>query len=161
MKIEIVVYSETGKTLQLAELVRDKLSGDGHQVGLTRLQTSAPFDSKHMLPMDKIEFTNLPDVGAADCVLVGGPVWAFRSCPAAKKAIRDLGPQIKGKKFLPFVTHAFPFDWMAGTWSANGMGRVARNQGADVLSGVVLSGSGKKDRSNYNLVAEKIRDTLK
>lgn len=161
MKIEIIVYSETGKTLQLAELVRDKLSGDGHQVGLTRLQTSVPFDSKHMLPEDKIEFTNLPDVGAADMVLVGGPVWAFRSCPAVKKAIRVLGPQIKGKKFLPFVTHAFPFAWMTGTWSVSGMGRIAQNQGAHVLPGVVLSSSGKQDRSNYNKAAEEIRDRLK
>ncbi|MFO8144354.1 MAG: hypothetical protein R6T89_01285 [Candidatus Syntrophosphaera sp.] len=161
MNIAIVVWSETGKTLQLAELVRDKLGGDGHQVSLTRLQTTVPFDSKHILPEEKIEFTNLPDVSAADCVLVGGPVWAFRSCPAAKKAIRELGLQIKSKKFLPFVTHAFPFDWMAGTWSASGMGRIAKKQGANILPGVVLSGSGKSDRTNYNRVAEKIRDQLK
>ena len=161
MNVAVVVFSETGKTLKLAELAREKLLADGHSVQLTRLQTDPVFDSKHNLPEDQIKFTNLPDLGSASVLIFGTPVWAFRPCAAGRKALRDLGPQLKGKSVLPFITHGFPWAWLTGTSSANALRRLAADFGAKALAGVVLSGSMKKGEERYQAAAEKIRNLLK
>ena len=160
MNLAIVIWSETGKTLLLAETVRDKLAAAGHQVSFTRLQTTASFDSKHGLPAKDIMFANLPDVSAADRIVIGGPVWAFRLCVAVTKAIKDLGTGLKGKTVLCFVTHAFPWAWLTGTSSVNTLRRLVADQGGTPLTGVVLSGSRKKDQSQYPFAAEKIFSLL-
>lgn len=156
MNVAIIVWSETGKTMLLAEMARDELTAAGHQVVLTRLQTTATFDAKHNLPEKDIKFSNLPDISNADRVVIGGPVWAFRPCATVKKAVSELGAQLKGKTVLIFVTHAFPWAWLTGTSSANTLRRMAADQGAKILPGVVLSGSQKKDQSKYPTAAEKI-----
>ncbi len=160
MNIAIVIYSESGKSLKLAQLAADKLSAAGHQVSLTRLETSPVFDSKHNLPLDRIKFTNLPELGKSDAVIVGGPVWAFRLCLAVRKAVLDLDGQWQGKKVLPFVTHAFPWAWLTGTSSLNSLRQLLARQGANVLPGTVLSGSGKKDEARYQAAAEAISRAL-
>ncbi|MCB5247899.1 MAG: NAD(P)H-dependent oxidoreductase [Candidatus Cloacimonetes bacterium] len=156
MKVTIVICSQTGNTQKLGELVSSKLMESGHVVNLTPLVSDPPLDQSKAVAARNLRITNLPDVSSADIILIGGPVWAFRPYPLLLKAMLDLSPMLKGKRVLPFVTHAFPFAWMTGNSSLNTLRKMAAKAGAQVLPGAVLSGSGKPGLERYTEAAAKI-----
>ncbi len=156
MNIQLVICSHSGNTLKLGEMVGDKLMEAGHQVNLTQLASDPPLDERKPVSTKDIRITNQPDVSSADIVLIGGPVWAFRPYPLLLKAMADLSPKLKGRKVLPFVTHAFPFAWMNGNSSVNTLRKLASKAGAQVLPGVVLSRAAKRDMTRYQEAADKI-----
>ncbi len=156
MKVAMVICSHSGNTLKLGEMASAMLMEAGHQVNLTQLVSDPPLSESKPVGANAIRITNLPDVSAADIVLIGGPVWALRPCPLLLKAMADLSPKLKGRKVLPFVTHAFPFAWLTGNSSVNTLRKLASKAGALVLPGVVLSSSVKRNMSQYQEAADKI-----
>lgn len=161
MNISIVIYSHGGNTLKLAEIARDKLINDGHKVDLVRFDTTPALDTKNPVNANQLKLVNLASVQDADAVVIGGPVWAFRPVAPLPLAIKELGGQLKGKPVLAFVTHSFPWAWLTGTSSVNTLRRLAADQGAKALPGVVLSGAGKQKQESYEAAAEQIRLALK
>lgn len=161
MNISLVIYSHSGNTQKLAELARDLLIKEGHKVDLTSLVTSPALDTKNPVNAAQLTITNLPSVQDADAVIIGGPVWAFRPVAPLPLAIKELGTQLKDKPVLAFVTHSFPWAWLTGTSSMNTLRRLAADQGAKALPGVVLSSAGRRNAAKYQAAAEQLRDSLK
>ncbi len=159
MTISIIVYSKTGITLRFAEVIRKKLNSAGHMVHLTKLETKVPLEENPMSKQE-IDFTNMPDVSAADAVLFGGPVWGFNPCQATCKAIHKAGNKLKGKKVIPFITMGFPFAWMTGSGSANKLRGIAASYGAKALKGIVLTGRNQNNQTAMESLAEKISKAL-
>ena len=136
MRIVIIVHSQTGNTLKFAESLRKELSGNGHEVKFTRLETTSPIKGGSVRQAMDIRFTNLPDVSEADLILFGGPVWAFGPSPVIVEAIKQLG-SLKGKSTLSFVTQGFPLKGMGGKAALAWLNRVAATQGAKVIPGSI------------------------
>ncbi len=159
MKIIMILHSKTGVTLNLADSLRDRLVQDGHDVHRTLLETAEPI-SDNPRPNTVYKFTNLPDLSDADIVMFGGPVWAFRPSPVIRQAVRELGTKLKGKTVLPFLTMGFPFAWMAGNSSLQGLRRLCADFGAKTLQGIVLTGRQKNKPECHQALAETVSQRL-
>jgi flavodoxin len=136
MRICTIVHSSTGTTLKFAKIINEKLQKEGHSVDLVELQTDVPVKAGSIRQPMNFKITNLPDVSTYDTILVGGPVWAFSISTVAYKCITTFS-DMKGKKFLPFVTMGFFLPGMGGTSALKTMSTVAKDLGADVIPGAV------------------------
>ena len=105
MNIGIIVYSQSGHTLKVAQKLTAALSKAGHQARLERLEASGP--TKPTAEMSHIRLTNAPQVGSYDALAFGSPVWGSLLPPAMKKYLQQL-PALDGKKAACFDTHFFP-----------------------------------------------------
>jgi flavorubredoxin len=136
MRICIIVHSAYGTTLRFANVISEKLQKDGHSVDLIALQTDVPVKTGTIRQPMNFQITNLPDISTYDTILAGGPVWAFSISTVIYKCLTTFS-DMKGKKFLPFVTMGFPLPGMGGSGAMKIMSKVAKDLGADVLPGAV------------------------
>ena len=114
MKIAIVIHSETGNTLQVAEGLQRQLLGEGHEVELLRLATKG----EKPAPGSPVTLQTIPDVSAVDGLIIGAPVWAFALSPVMRAWLE----QMKAAPGLPaavFLTHALPMRWLGARRGLN------------------------------------------
>ncbi|HNX01057.1 MAG TPA: hypothetical protein PLE74_02680 [Candidatus Cloacimonadota bacterium] len=133
----IMVHSATGTTLKFANVIKGKLENAGHQVNLIELHTDVPVKTGSIRQPMNFQVLNIPDISNYDVILAGGPVWAFSISTVIYKCMKSI-PDMKGKKFLPFVTMGFFLRGMGGTASLSQLARIARDLGAEVLPGAVV-----------------------
>lgn len=127
MNIQIIVHSQTGNSLHVANMLKLNLESDTAVVAMTHIQA----DDEKIMDPDQIKITALPDLKQADVLIIGGPVRGFGPSPAVKKAIRSLG-SLKGKKVVLYVTEFFPFDFMGGKQTINAMTKMIEQKGGTV-----------------------------
>jgi flavodoxin len=155
VKIGMVIFSHTGNTLAVAQLLKERLEKDGHKVSLERLTVKGGYRTS----MEKVEFEKLPDLKKFDGLVFGAPVMAFSLCPPMKQYLRMMG-RIDGKKTACLTTGQLPFKWMGGNRALRTMRRAGLAAGGVVLSGGVVNWS-KKDRADQiNAVVEKLGDSF-
>ena len=99
MKIGIVVHSQTGHTLSVAEKLQEKLTAAGHSANIEKI---SPVDAKQTDPK-KIKIEKLPDLSPYDAFVFAAPVQAFSLSPVMKIYLPQL-PSLNGKKVACFVT---------------------------------------------------------
>lgn len=104
MKIDIIIYSQSGHTASLAKEIAGQLRDSG-------LDCSMELLFPYGIPKPwtrKIQFRKMPDITEYDVVLLGAPVWAFNVSSVMRTYIGQITTPMKGKKVLPFVTHGLP-----------------------------------------------------
>ena len=109
MHIAIIVYSKTGNTLSVAEKMKEKLLGLGHQVTLERLEAinEAENDvSRIVLCQDIKDYR-------ADAYIFGAPVQGFMLAAVMRAFLKNYD-FLADKPVLYYVTQFFPFAWMGG-----------------------------------------------
>ncbi len=143
MKAGIVVHSQTGNTLSVAERLKEKLAAAGHTVSIERL---TPDDEKQN-DSGKVRIIKLPDLSPYDAIILAAPVHGFSASSAMKAYLRQL-PSLNGKKVACFVTKALPFDFTGGNQAVSAMKRAAESRGGTVVgTGIVKwSGEGREKR---------------
>jgi len=134
MNVGIVVYSWSGHTLEVAEKVRDKLSGAGHSVTLERIAVVG--ERKQGAREFRLE--PLPDIAAYDAVIFGAAVEAFSLSPVMTKALKQMG-SLAGKKIACLVTQQFPFPWMGGNRAIGQMKKLCRAKGGAIAGAAVVN----------------------
>ncbi len=107
MRIGIVIHSETGNTLQVAERLRQHLQEDGHAVELIRLAADQPKPT----PRLPVTLQSVPDVSGMDGLILGAPVWAFALSPVMRAWLEQM-KAAPGIAVAIFLTHAMPVRWM-------------------------------------------------
>lgn len=137
MKILILVHSQTGTTRRMGEQLMARLQQKGNEVDLIPLETDSPVKPASVRQAPTFSITNLPDSTKYDVILAGGPVWAFSASPVIAAGIKGLG-NLKGKKFLPFVTMVFFHPAMGGKQAIAFMSQTAAAVGATVLPGQIV-----------------------
>jgi flavodoxin len=154
MNIHILVHSKTGNTRKFADAIQGAMTGLGHQVRITQLETLEPVGGTKPGDKNNITITNLPDLDDAQIVFLGTPVWAFRSAPVILAAIRQCG-SLNGKKVVPFATMGFAIKCLGGNGTLKQIGLEAANKGARVLPGAVISaGKSRFEREMHDAVAK-------
>ncbi len=134
MKIGILVYSQTGNTLSVAEQLQQSLARAGHTVALENIQ---PVGQGHP-GMRHIEFSNFPLPDNYDAVVFAAPVQAFSLCAVMRLYLQALKGGLKGKKVACFTTEAFPAPWLGGNHAIRQMTRAITNLGGITIgSGVI------------------------
>ena len=131
MNIGIIVHSQTGNTLSVAQKLEEKLRAEGHAVTLEHLQTVG-----EVKPGAKdIRFQALPNIGEYDALVFGAPVQAFSLAPVMKSYLAQV-TAVQGKRVAFLLTQHFPYPWMGGN---RAMKQFRNSTG---LRGAVMCGTG-------------------
>lgn len=148
MNIGIIIHSQTGNTLLVAQKIQTKLTAAGHKVTIERI---IPDDEKQ-IDTKKVNLQKIPDVNAYDALVVGGPVHGFNITPAMTVFLEKV-PSLKEKKVAVLVTHQFPFAGLGGTQTATKIRNLCKAKNAVVCGeGIVNWGSKKREKTIDEIV---------
>jgi len=146
MNIGIILYSQTGHTLSVAEKLQRQLEEKGKTVTIEQISIrgeAAP---------GKFEMTATPDVGPYDAVIFGAPVQGFRLCMVMEAYLQQL-PPLNGKETAFLITKQLPFNWTGGTKAVSTMKKICQDKGAQVKGAEIAFWSkSKQDESVKNCV---------
>ncbi len=141
MKVGIIIYSQTGNTNSVARRLQEKLTAEGHTVGLEKVTITG-----EATPGSKdFQLNSTPEVEKYDAVVFGSPVQAFQLNPAMETYLEQI-PTLAGKKTACFVTKRLPFHWTGGNQAVGKMKTICQTKGAEMVgSGIVVwSGAGRE-----------------
>lgn len=129
MKIGIIVYSQTGNTLLVAQYLNDKNIALGNQVSILNVSAINEQEGE----ASKIRLKNIPDVEEFDALIFGSPVHGFSLAPVMMAYLLQL-PTLSDKKVACFVTQGLPKAWMGGNRSLKQMVDICTKKGATIIS---------------------------
>jgi len=133
MNIGIIVYSQTGNTLSVAQKLEKKLSLAGHTVTLKQVKVVG----ERIRGDRDFQLETLPDAGPYDALVFGSAVEGFSLSPVLTTYLNQI-ESLQGKKVACLVTQLFPYPWMGGNRAIRQMERLCTSKGATVCgSGVV------------------------
>jgi flavodoxin len=133
MKIGLIVYSQTGNTVSVAEKIKVKLEEQGHTVTLEQIRISG----KTPAQPGKFELTDIPAVEGYEALILGAPVQAFSLNPVMKTYLAQL-PKLDGKKVALFVTKGLSALWLGGTGAIKIMKQECESRGAKVVGSAIV-----------------------
>jgi len=155
MKIGMIVYSQTGNTLGVAEKVRDELVKKGHEVVIERVLTEGG-DPKDSAP---IRLTAAPDPNGYDAVVFASPVQAFSLAQGMKLYFQQRS-KIDASRVCCFVTQHFPKPWMGGNHAIRQMREYCRAAGATVTGTGVVNWTNKSRDAQMETVVRTLTSAL-
>lgn len=129
MNIGIIIYSQTGNTLSVAERLKESLSSKGHTASIERVEIVA--ESLHP------ELKAAPDTAPYDALVFASPVHAFTLAPAMKAYLAQV-PDLSDKKIYCYVTMMAKVSWMGGNRAIRKITKACREKGAEVISGGIV-----------------------
>lgn len=137
MSVEILVHSQTGHCLSMAETLAGLARAAGHQTSLTRI---TPSDEKETDPA-RLSITPVPQDAGADLYVIGAPVHGFSATPAIRKAVAQM-PFLDGKRVVLFATEFLP---IGGTHTLRQLEQAVADQGGQVVATGIIHWE-RKDR---------------
>jgi len=133
MNIGIMVYSETGNTLSVAEKLREKLVAAGHTAAIERVTVDG--DPRKMGV--GVAFGVMPDTTPYDALVFASPVHGFSLSLPMAGYLKQVS-SLDGKAVACLVSHALPYPWMGGTRAIRQMAAICESKGARMCgSGIV------------------------
>jgi flavodoxin len=152
MEIGIIVHSQTGNTLSVAERLIEKLTAAGHRAVIKRV--SAINDDE--IDIQKVRLSERPEIDEYDLLIFGAPVRGFSLSPAMQAYLAGVG-SLAGKKTACFITQGFPFPWMGGNRSLRQLAELLANKGsAPYGTGIVNWPNAEKREKLIGAVVEKL-----
>jgi flavodoxin len=126
MKVGIIVYSQTGHTLSVANKLEHRVATAGHAVNLKQLKTAGPVKPG----AGQVQLVSLPAVDVYDALVFGAPVWGGLVASPMASYLEGL-PSLEGKNVACLVTHFFRPAWGANQ-ALGQMKEVCESKGARV-----------------------------
>ncbi len=139
MKIGMIVYSQTGNTLAVAERLQQQLSAQGHDASLQRLQVVAGSSKQAR----DVRIAELPDLNGYQALVLCSPVQGFSLAPAMKIYLA----QVQLSSGLPvalLMTQHFPYPWMGGKQAIGQFQQACRQQGAAIKGEMIVNWSNSR-----------------
>ncbi len=109
MKIGIIVYSQTGNTLTVAQMLKPKLESAGHQAQIEQVTVSG----ETRPAVKKISLSSVPAVAVYDWLIFGSPVQGFDLAVPMSLYLKQL-ESLEGKRIACYVTKSLPQKWTGG-----------------------------------------------
>jgi len=151
MNIGIVVYSQTGNTLSVAEKLKDRLVSAGHAASIERL---APVLANPKDPLS-FRFDALPDLAGYNALVFAAPVQGFSLCRAMAIYLQQL-PALDGKKAACFVTKQLASAWTGGNKAIAQMTKAVEEKGGTVCGTGMIMWSSKQREKDMEEMVEKV-----
>lgn len=152
MNIGIIVYSQTGHTLSVAQELQEKLTSAGHTAAIEQITVSGdPSPGKR-----NFELTAIPAVDQYDGLIFGAPVQAF-SLTSVMTAYLEQLSSLKDKKVACLVTKHLPFSWTGGKQAISKMKAICTAKGAAFLGGEIIVWSHSQRQQNITKSVESLR----
>lgn len=148
MKVGIIVYSQSGNTLGVAEKIllelrRRKVDAELEKIEVT--DTSKP-------RLNPFTISKRPDISKYDVVILGSLVEGFSVSPVMKEYLNGID-SFEEKDVYCFVTHFFPLPFLGGTSSIAQMKKeVICRSGSVVHTGIVNWKNKKREEEISNVV---------
>ncbi len=140
MNIGLIVYSETGNTLSVAQKLEQALKTAGHTVTLEKIE--ADKDPKTGMVS---RLRSAPAVDVYDAVVFASPVQAFSLAKGMSAYLAQIS-SLSGKKAACFITKQLKANWMGGTKAIRQITAACKEKGADVtLNGIICWSSENRE----------------
>lgn len=153
MKIGIIVHSNTGNTLQVANKLKTQLSSKGYIVNLECIQ-ALDEDSKSN---ENIELVHAPDITEYDVIILGAPVRAFSLSPVMMKYLNQL-ESMEDKKVGCFVTQFFPYTFMGGKRAISQMKEICESKSGSIFDLYIVNWSNLNRSKQINDLIERLAE---
>lgn len=143
MDIGIIVYSQTGNTLEVARRLKEKLEKSGHVATVEQVTIigEAPPRTK------TVQLHDIPDATPYDAIIFGAPVHAFAISPAMEAYLQQV-PPLQDKTIACFVTKRLPFGWTGGNQALGKMKQLCETRGVKVFATEIIFWSkGRREKS--------------
>lgn len=105
LKILIIVFSRTGTTSKIANIIKENVGGDIFNVtslvdysGVSGYLKGCYHQITHVIP----DIKELPNVDNYDLIYVGSPTWAWRPSGPILNLLQNV--DFQNKKVIPFLT---------------------------------------------------------
>ncbi|HUT86844.1 MAG TPA: flavodoxin [Candidatus Heimdallarchaeota archaeon] len=134
MNIGIIVYSQTGNTLSVAEKLKEKLAAVRHVVVLEQVTVAGGRKSGDRA----FQLETRPDVAQYEALIFGSAVEAFSLSAVLATYLRGIG-SLEGKQVACLVTQSFPYPWMGGNRAIRQMRRICESKGATVRGSAIVN----------------------
>lgn len=152
MKIGIIVHSQSGNTLSVAQRLNEKLSAAGHSVSIQRVSSINDDESD----IQKICLREKPDIGAYDVLLFGAPVRGFSLSPVMQAYLSTFS-SLSGKQIACFITQGLPVPWMGGNRALKQMVDICKSKGVTPYgTGIVNWPNAEKREKLIQTVVEEL-----
>jgi flavodoxin len=134
MNIGIIVYSQTGNTLSVAQRLKEKLAAAGHSAVLEKITVAGERKQGDRA----FELEASPDAKAYDAIVFGSAVEAFSLSPVLTEYLKKV-ESLEGKRVALLVTQQFPYPWMGGNRAIRQMRNLCQSKGATVIGSSVVN----------------------
>ncbi|MBN1776000.1 MAG: flavodoxin [Oscillospiraceae bacterium] len=139
MKVGIIVYSNTGNTMSVAEKLEKALAAKGHSVEIKRVEA----ENEQSKPGSPVTLKTAPDIAPYGTVIFASPVHAFSLAPAMKLYLSQIA-SLNGKKTHCFVTQEFKKAWMGGNHAIRQISSACKTKGGSMISTGIVNWSGER-----------------
>ena len=155
MNVGIIIYSQTGNTLSVAEKVLDALADAGHTVTIDPVVLVEPRSREH----PEFALAKAPDPSPYDAVVLASYVEAFSLNPVMTRAMQEIG-SLESKRVLGLITQAFPYRWMGGSRALKQMAKAAQAKGGEIQASAVVNWMNKKREQQIVEAVESLSGAL-
>lgn len=143
MNIGIILYSQSGNTLSVAQKLQEKLMATGHTVNIEQITVTGDVSPGKR----QFELTAIPAVDPYEGLVFATPVQAFSLNPVMAAYLEQL-PSLKEKKFACLITKHLPFSWTGGKQAIAKMKNICTAKGASFLGAEIVVWSGSRRQQN-------------
>jgi len=155
MKIGIIVYSQTGNTLSVAEKLKEKLAAAGHSAEIEQVTVAGGRKSGDRAFHLEVQ----PDVGQYDALVFGSAVEAFSLSPVMRSYLTG-GDSLQGKQVACLVTQFFPYPWIGGNRAIRQMRKLCKSKGATIRGTAVVNWVGFRRAKTTALAIDRLTQAL-
>lgn len=144
MKIGIIVYSQTGNTLVVAQKLENVLKAAGHIVSMERVEAVSEGERALRKPA--------PDIISYDGLIFASPVQAFSLAPIMKLYLAQIS-NLADKQVSCFVTQHFKKKFLGGNRAVSQITAACKAKGAKIEeSGIIHWSSEMREQQIDELV---------
>lgn len=148
MKIGIIVYSQTGHTLSVANRLKEVLNGSIiEEIKANRDMKKSP---------NAFEITNSPDISKYDLVIFGSYIEAFNLNPVMKRYLESIN--LNNQKVFCFVTHQLPKAWMGANRGIKQMTKIFKD---NIVDTKVINWGNKDREEEINDLVNEFNEKIK
>jgi len=150
MNIGIILYSQTGNTLSVAQKLQEKLTVAGHSATIEQIEVVG-----EIAPGQAVQFETAPDPTPYEALVLGGPVQAFSLNQATKEYLKQCA-SLEGKPVAYLVTQAFPYAWMGGNRAVRQMSALSEGKGGTTIGNGIVNWMRKTREAQIEEVTDKL-----
>lgn len=154
MDVCILVHSDTGNTLSVAQKLQEKLQQAGHAATIERIAAVGGERNPK-----KMQLERFPHIDDYDALVLAGPVQAFGLSPVMKLCLSRL-PSLHEKKVVCFVTQLSPFPWMGGNNAIGQMEKLCLSKKGKVLETGIINWARRNREQRINQLVERLTKAL-
>lgn len=149
MKIGVIVYSQTGNTLEVAQKLKEKLTNQGYEAAIEKVEIAGEAAPR----AKEVNFQNLPDPAGYDALIFGAPVHAF-SLAAPMRLYLEQAGSLQDKKIALFVTKGLRFNWTGGNQAIGKMKKLCESNGGTIVGTEIVVWNKSKDKKITEIVSK-------